>query len=135
MSFVILVVVGWPQYKVGNPYSTTFLITVCVCVCVCVCGIMVLLFTWNKITKLLAFLIIYSTLSLETIVQISSHSFLLNQLTFIVFRISTLNVFISPKKRAHRESNHLRTIYLTGTQLTTKSYRMCNSCRNTQVFA
>ena len=42
--------------------------------------------------KQLAFLIIFSTPSLENVAQISSSSFLVNQFAFTVFCISTLSV-------------------------------------------
>ena len=44
-----------------------------------------LLFTRNKITKQLAFLVKFFTLLLRNIAQISSHSFYVNQLIFIIF--------------------------------------------------
>ena len=48
------------------------------------------LFTWNTITKHVAFLIVSSTLSLENTAQMSIHSFLPNELIFTISHICTL---------------------------------------------
>ena len=52
------------------------------------------LFTWTKIMKQLAFLIICSTPSLKNSAQISTHSFWLIQLIFTVFHVSTLGPWL-----------------------------------------